>query len=153
VKLTTSKVTARRLFDAVQTAQANNENQVALDRFFYIRMVRKESRYNTPLCPSSRKQIFLQDFGEPSTYSLPSKSYKSCTLSQKAFDYIVIMNVQSREKMSKIFEKSNSALAKMGKDIWLSSVYALEVRKPVQSKKAAPRTLRKKKEGSRSKTR
>lgn len=128
VKLETSKPNVRKLFANAQSSQAQNECQVALDRFFYIRMARKESRYNMPLEPANRKQIFLSDYGD---FSSPSSknAYKSCTLAHKDFDYIVIMSLQSKEKMSKMRENTGSSLYKMGEEIWLANVYALNAKK------------------------
>lgn len=127
VKLESSKPNVRKLFAAAQSSQAQNECQVALDRFFYIRMARKESRYNTPINPANKKQIFLNDYGDIQKES--EKSFKTCTLAHKDFDYIVIMNLQSKDKMTKMRENKNSALIKMGEEIWLANVYALNAKK------------------------
>ncbi len=126
IKISASKKSATSLYERSRTSQLLNENNIAIDRFFCIRMIRKESRYNVPLCPANRKQFFLGDFGDAQTYTLPTRSYKSCTLTQKNFDYLVFMNIQSRDKMAKMRADGNSALNKMGQDIWLSSVYALK---------------------------
>lgn len=132
VKLESSKPNVRKLFAAAQSSQAQNECQVALDRFFYIRMARKESRYNTPTNPANKKQIFLSDYGDVNAakdQSSGGRAFKTCTLAHKDFDYIVIMNLQSKDKMTKMRENKNSALIKMGEEIWLANVYALNTKK------------------------
>ena len=39
------------------------------------------------------------------------------------------MNLQSKDKMTKMRENKNSALIKMGEEIWLANVYALNTKK------------------------
>lgn len=122
IKLEGSRVNVQNQLNNALAARSEKANGISLDRYFRIKIVRKESRYNTPKFLKQKKaRLFLNDFSDN---VVTSKAF-----SKKTFNYIVFMNLQNADKMEKMMINRESALAKMGPNIWLANVYALDNKK------------------------
>lgn len=121
IKLEGSRPNVQNQLNNALAAKETKSDGIALDRYFRIKIVRKESRYNVPKFSKQKTQLFLDDFSDN---VVTSKAF-----SKKTFNYIVFMNLQNAEKMEKMTINRESALAKMGPNIWLANVYALDNKK------------------------